>query len=315
MTVHLLQTNIQFQSPAANHQAVEQLLSACVAPPEGGFGGGLSLFVLPEMWSTGFVMSPEGVAEEHDESLAWMRRMAEKYNAAFTGSVAVCEGGSYYNRLYFVKPDGSVTHYDKRHLFTYGGENRCYTPGSDRTIVEWGGVRFCLQICYDLRFPCFSRNVPSPLPPHPSPLIPHPSPTTPHSSPLIPHPSPLIPHPSPTIPHSSPLIPHPSPLIPYDCLIYVASWPASRRNVWDILLRARAIENQSYVIGVNRIGDDPACHYDGGTAVIDAYGRTVTQAHDNTQEIISCQLDIEKLQAFRKKFPVLRDADRHNLKY
>lgn len=287
MTVHLLQTNIQFQSPAANHQAVEQLLSAYVAPPEGRFGGGLSLFVLPEMWSTGFVMSPEGVAEEHDESLAWMRRMAEKYNAAFTGSVAVCEGGSYYNRLYFVKPDGSVTHYDKRHLFTYGGENRCYTPGSDRTIVEWGGVRFCLQICYDLRFPCFSRNVPSPL---------------------IPHPSPTPPHPSPTIPHSSPLI-------PYDCLIYVASWPASRRNVWDILLRARAIENQSYVIGVNRIGDDPACHYDGGTAVIDAYGRTVTQAHDNTQEIISCQLDIEKLQAFRKKFPVLRDADRHNLKY
>lgn len=293
MTVHLLQTDIQFQNPAANHLAVEQLLSAHVALPKGEVGGGLSLFVLPEMWSTGFVMSPEGVAEEHDESLAWMRRMAEKCNAAFAGSVAVCEGGCYYNRLYFVKPDGSVAHYDKRHLFTYGGENRCYTPGNERTIVEWGGVRFCLQICYDLRFPCFSRNAPV------SSLTPPPSSFTPHPSSFTSHPS----------SSSSSFTPHPSSLIPYDCLLYVASWPASRRAVWDVLLRARAIENQCYVIGVNRIGDDPVCHYDGGTAVIDAYGRTVIQAQDNKQDIISCHLDMEKLRAFRKKFPVLQDAD------
>lgn len=239
------------------------------------------------MWSTGFVMSPEGVAEEHDESLAWMQRMSRERHAAFAGSVAVCEGGTYYNRLYFVTPDGAVTHYDKRHLFTYGGEQRCYTPGGDRTIVEWGGVRFCLQICYDLRFPCFSRNVPMSL------LFHHPSSFTPHPSPVTPHPS------------SS----DESAVPPYDCLLYVANWPSSRRRVWDILLQARAIENQCYVIGVNRVGSDDLCSYDGGTALIDAYGKTIAQAKDNTQEIISCRLDMAKLQAFRKKFPVLQDAD------
>ena len=264
MTLHLLQTDILSMCPAANHLAVEHMLSAY--HPSGEDGVDTSLYILPEMWSTGFVTSPCGVAEEHGESLAWMQRMAREHHAAFAGSVAVCEGGAYYNRLYFVTPDGAVTHYDKRHLFTYGGEQRCYTPGSDRTIVEWGGVRFCLQICYDLRFPCFSRNV------------------------------------SQTLSGESAV---PS----YDCLLYVANWPSSRRRVWDILLQARAIENQCYVIGVNRVGSDEACQYDGGTAVIDAYGKTVIQAQDNTQEIISCRLDMEKLQAFRKKFPVLQDAD------
>ena len=264
--------------PAANHLAVEHMLSAY--HPSGEDGVDTSLYILPEMWSTGFVMSPEGVAEEHGESLAWMQRMARERRAAFAGSVAVCEGGAYYNRLYFVTPDGAVTHYDKRHLFTYGGEQRSYTPGSDRTIVEWGGVRFCLQICYDLRFPCFSRNVPM--------------------SHLFHHPSSVTHHPS-----SSEESAVPS----YDCLLYVANWPSSRRRVWDILLQARAIENQCYVIGVNRVGSDDACQYDGGTAVIDAYGKTIAQAQDNTQEIISCRLDMEKLQAFRKKFPVLQDAD------
>lgn len=272
LIVHLLQTDIRWKDIESNHRAAEQLLSSVpVSPPKGGDGVGLSygdLFVLPEMWSTGFVMSPQGVAESHDESLQWMLCMSRELHAAFAGSVAVCEGGNYYNRLYFVTPDGTVTHYDKRHLFSYGGEDRSYTPGSDRTIVEWGGVRFCLQICYDLRFPCFSRNI---------------SQTPFHSGEGWGE--------------------------SYDCLIYVANWPASRRRVWDTLLQARAIENQCYVIGVNRVGDDPACHYDGGTAVIDAYGKTLVQAQDNTQEIISCRLDMDKLQAFRKKFPVLQDAD------
>lgn len=216
------------------------------------------------MWSTGFVMSPQDVAETHDESLQWMCRISRERHAALAGSVAVSEEGAYYNRFYFVIPDGQVTHYDKRHLFTYGGEQRCYTPGTERVIVEWGGVRFCLQVCYDLRFPCFSRNIPL---------------ATDEANP------------------------------PYDCLIYVANWPASRRNVWDTLLRARAIENQSYVIGVNRIGNDNLCSYDGGTCVIDAYGRTLIQAQDNTCEIVSCRLDLEKLHSFRTKFPVLHDAD------
>ena len=275
MKITLLQIPLVWADSTANlTMSEEALLSA----PQS------DVYVLPEMFTTGFLMQPEGVVSSADDALTWMKEMSVKLDAAIAGSVAVCEGGNYYNRLYFVKPDGSVAHYDKRHLFTYGGENRCYTPGNERTIVEWGGVRFCLQICYDLRFPCFSRNVPV--------------------SSLTPPPSSFTPHPS-----SSSFTPHPSSFTPYDCLLYVASWPASRRSVWDVLLRARAIENQCYVIGVNRIGDDPACHYDGGTAVIDAYGRTVIQARDNTQDIISCHLDMEKLRAFRKKFPVLQDAD------
>ena len=275
MKITLLQIPLVWADSTANlTMSEEALLSA----PQS------DVYVLPEMFTTGFLMQPEGVVSSADDALTWMKEMSVKLNAAIAGSVAVREGGNYYNRLYFVKPDGSVAHYDKRHLFTYGGEKRCYTPGNERTIVEWGGVRFCLQICYDLRFPCFSRNIPV--------------------SSLTPHPSSFTPHPS-----SSSFTPHPSSLIPYDCLLYVASWPASRRSVWDVLLRARAIENQCYVIGVNRIGDDPVCHYDGGTAVIDAYGRTVIQARDNTQDIISCHLDMEKLRAFRKKFPVLQDAD------
>ena len=259
MKITLLQIPLVWADSTANlTMSEEALLSA----PQS------DVYVLPEMFTTGFLMQPEGVVSSADDALTWMKEMSVKLDAAIAGSVAVHEGGNYYNRLYFVKPDGSVAHYDKRHLFTYGGENRCYTPGNERTIVEWGGVRFCLQICYDLRFPCFSRNVPV-----------------------------------------SSFTPPPSSLIPYDCLLYVASWPASRRSVWDVLLRARAIENQCYVIGVNRIGDDPVCHYDGGTAVIDAYGRTVIQAQDNRQDIISCNLDMDKLRAFRKKFPVLQDAD------
>lgn len=272
MKITLLQIPLVWADSTANlTMSEEALLSA----PQS------DVYVLPEMFTTGFLMQPEGVVSSADDALTWMKKMSVKLNAAIAGSVAVREGGNYYNRLYFVKPDGSVAHYDKRHLFTYGGENRCYTPGNERTIVEWGGVRFCLQICYDLRFPCFSRNVPV------SSLTPPPSSSS----------------------SSSSFTPHPSSLIPYDCLLYVASWPASRRAVWDVLLRARAIENQCYVIGVNRIGDDPVCHYDGGTSVIDAYGRTVIQAQDNTQDTISCHLDMDKLHAFRKKFPVLQDAD------
>lgn len=217
------------------------------------------LFILPEMFTTGFIPHPEDSCEAEDgDTLAWMKRMATMTDAAITGSVAIkTKQGDYRNRMYFVKPDGTSTFYDKHHLFTYAGEDQHYTPGKAPVIVSWRGVRIMLQVCYDLRFPCFSRN------------------------------------------NSQ----------TYDLLIYVASWPESRRHVWDILLRARAIENQCYVAGVNRIGDDPSCHYNGGTTIISPYGKAVATAADDTAGSITAPLDLNRLRAFREKFPVLRDAD------
>lgn len=223
------------------------------------------LYVLPEMWSTGFAAEPEGIAESDGASLRWMKRMARRLNAAVAGSIATEADGKFYNRFFFVKTDAGdsdegVAFYDKRHLFTYSGEHRRYTAGQRRVVVEWRGCRFLLQVCYDLRFPILSRN----------------SACGPDA---------------------------------YDAAIYVASWPASRRTPWWVLLHARAIENQCYVIGVNRTGDDPLCHYSGGTSVIDAYGNTVAECPDGEAASITVELDMERLMAFRKKFPVLSDRD------
>lgn len=218
---------------------------------------GCDLYVLPEMFTTGFVMEPEGIVEETEGStLHWMRQTAVKTGAALCGSVAVREHGRFYNRQYFVKPDGSAVSYDKHHLFTYGGETRRYQAGTRRVIVEWQGVRFLMQTCYDLRFPVFSRNRDD-----------------------------------------------------YDAILYVANWPLSRKNVWQTLLRARAIENQSFVVGVNRSGSDAACPYCGLSAIVDAYGRTLAEAGETSSEIITATFDMERLRHFRHKFPVLGDAD------
>ena len=219
------------------------------------------LYVLPEMFTTGFVMQPEDVAEKMLEdscpTLQWMKRMAKRLDGAVCGSVAVQDNG-FYNRFFFVKPDGEVVTYDKRHLFSYGGEDQHYTAGNEPLRVEWQGIIFNVCICYDLRFPIWSRNTAE---------------------------------------------------SPYDVQLYVANWPQSRRAAWDILLRARAIENQCYVVAVNRVGDDPSCHYNGGSAVIDAYGRSVLTATDDKAEALTIELDMPVLEAFRQKFPVLKDRD------
>ena len=250
MNICALQTSPKWNTIQQNLDEAEALLLACDKA---------DLYVLPEMFSTGFITEPEGFAEaEQGPSLEWMLRMARLTDAAITGSLAThTNEGDYRNRMYFVKPDGSYTYYDKRHLFTYGNEHLHYTAGEKPVIVQWKGVNIMLQVCYDLRFPCFSRNKPQ----------------------------------------------------IYDLLIYVASWPESRRMVWDTLLRARAIENQSYVVGVNRVGDDPACHYNGGTTIISPYGKPLAEATDDTVSAIYAIIDLERLQAFRHKFPVLMDAD------
>lgn len=251
MTITLLQQDIVWGDPTANQQAAEQAILAA-APSD--------LYVLPEMWSTGFATQPEGIAERDGSSLQWMKQMAVRMDAALAGSVATEADGRFYNRFYFVKPTGEVTCYDKHHLFTYGGEHHRYTAGRQKVVVEWRGVRFLLQVCYDLRFPIFARNAAE-------------GPDA------------------------------------YDVALYVASWPTSRRAPWDLLLRARAIENQCYVCGVDRVGSDPTCEYNGGTALIDAYGRTVAACPDGEPGLLTATLDLEQLHAFRRKFPVLTDRD------
>ena len=247
MKTTILQRDINWGDPKANIQRADEAISR---------NAGSDLYVLPEMFSTGFCTSPEGIAERDDTTLQWMKSKACEIDAAIAGSIAVEEDGKYYNRFYFVKPDGEVTHYDKKHLFTYGGEHLRFTAGEERVVVEWRGVRILLEVCYDLRFPIWARNRGD-----------------------------------------------------YDMILYVASWPTPRVGAWSALLVARAIENQCYVAGVNRVGTDPACEYCGGSVIIDPYGRTIATCADNTECEATAKIDMEALEVFREKFPVLKDAD------
>ncbi|MDO4159504.1 MAG: nitrilase-related carbon-nitrogen hydrolase [Prevotellaceae bacterium] len=249
MRVTVLQTDIKWGQPKANQDIVSRLMSA--APRS-------DVYVLPEMWSTGFTMKPEKDAEDLNcpSSLDWMKKKAEEYNCAICGSIAAkTKEGQYVNRQYFVREDGSYDYYDKRHLFTYGGEDKHYVSGTCRSIAEYKGTRFLMTTCYDLRFPIWMRNNDD-----------------------------------------------------YDAIIVTANWPKSRKNVWQILLRARAIENQSYVIGANRTGEDQYCQYKGNSCIIDAKGKTLAQAKEKEQSI-TADIDLNELNAFRLKFPVLNDKD------
>ena len=220
---------------------------------------GADLYVLAETFATGLLAegSTQHAAVEGPLILSWMQQQACSRNAAIAGSVAtVDEEGKLRNRLYFVRPDGTFDDYDKRHLFSYAGENKDYAAGERRVIVEWCGVRFMLQVCYDLRFPVFVRN------------------------------------------HKD-----------YDAIIYVANWPEKRRAVWQTLLKARAIENQCFVIGVNIVGSDKNCEYVGDSVIIDAYGNPIAACASGKVQTAAVELDMEALKRFRKKFPVLDDAD------
>lgn len=249
--ITILQTDIEWAQPEKNMAVAGKFIS--------GNDNKTALYVLPEMWTTGFVMNPECCVNEVNTcaTLEWIRGQASDNNCAICGSVAVKTGNKEYrNRQYFVRPDGTYEYYDKHHLFTYGGENISYTPGNKRIIAEYMGIRFLLQTCYDLRFPVWMRNRND-----------------------------------------------------YDAIIVTANWPAKRQDVWQILLRARAIENQCYVIGANRIGTDPSCSYKGNSAIIDAKGRTMVQANADKQQSITADIDVNGLHGFRAKFPVLNDRD------
>lgn len=248
MKIVILQTDIYWANPKKNLECAEEMLKKYAE---------VDLFVLPEMFSTGFCTQPQGIAEPvENESLVWMKRVAAERNCAIAGSVAIEDGGKFFNRFYFVHPDGLVQSYDKKHLFTYGGEHKQFTPGTERVIVSYKGVRFLMQICYDLRFPVWSRNRGD-----------------------------------------------------YDVALYVASWPVPRIEAWKALLRARAIENQCYVVAVNRVGEDPNCSYCGGSEVINPYGKTIAVCEDYKVCGAEAVIDMDVLEDFRKKFPVLNDAD------
>jgi len=251
MKLALIQMDIAWGNPKANQAHAEQLI---LSTP------GADVYVLPEMFSTGFCTVPETYAEQLEDStsLQWMKTTAHQRDAAIAGSLLVTDGEHYYNRFYFVFPDGQYEYYDKRHLFTFGGEHLTFTAGTRKVIVNFRGVRILLQVCYDLRFPIFSRNTPD---------------------------------------------------NPYDLALYVASWPTPRISAWEALTVARALENQCYVGAVNRIGTDPSIGYQGGTFLIDAYGRRVGEVATDTEGVLVETLALEKLARFRKKFPVLNDRD------
>lgn len=253
LKVALLQREIVWGEPRKNRENFFNAIQECT---------GADLYILPEMFSTGFcAKSPLFAEPAEDSSLEWMRECALRFKAAIAGSIAINDAGTNYNRFYFVKPDGSFEYYDKHHLFTYGGEKNFFKEGDRRTIVEYKGFRILLQICYDLRFPVFSRNVEN-----------------------------------------------------YHIAIYVAEWPASRAEVWSALLKARAIENQCYVIGVNRVGDDPGSHYAGHSRIMNAYGRCVAECAPEKEETLCAELTLTDLERFRENFPVLGDRDIFDLK-
>lgn len=217
------------------------------------------IFVLPEMFSTGFCMQPDEIADKNNETLIWMQGFAKAKNAAICGSVSVEEGGVFYNRMYFVKPDETFKKYDKRHLFSYSGEHKAYEAGKERVVVSYKGVNILLQVCYDVRFPVFARN-----------------------------------------------------LKDYDLSIYVANWPDKRVDIWKTLLKARAIENQAYAFGVNRVGTDGNnISYEESSYCFFADGNQISQRQG---DLIFAEIDLEKLKIFRTKFQFLNDADGFDMK-
>ena len=223
------------------------------------------IVVLPEMFSTGFSMNPQSLAETMDgESVKWMKKVAADNNIILTGSVIIEEGGHFFNRLIWMLPNGQHGHYDKRHRFAYAGEDDKYTAGTKRLIASVKGWKINLLVCYDLRFPVWSRQQM----------------------------------------HEEP---------EYDVLIYVANWPERRSIAWKTLLVARAIENQCYVVGVNRVGNDGHnIYHSGDSMIVDPLGEILYHCNDD-EDIFTIALDKTHLQNVREKFPFWKDADRFKI--
>jgi len=255
LTVSIIQTNLYWEDKAANLQLLEKKIFSIKEKTE--------VVVLPEMFSTGFSMKPEQLAETMDgETVQWMRRIAAQQKIILTGSVIICEQENYFNRLIWMLPNGQFGHYDKRHRFAFAGEDNHYTAGTKRLIASVKGWRINLLVCYDLRFPVWARQSPA------------------------------------------------EEGAEYDMLIYVANWPERRIHAWKTLLQARAIENQCYVIGVNRVGSDGnSIYHSGDSMIIDPMGEVLYTKKDE-EDIFTMVLDKSHLQVVREKLPFLKDADR-----
>ncbi|MEN8227610.1 MAG: amidohydrolase [Bacteroidota bacterium] len=253
ISVCQVQPDMHWEDVNANLENLDKLLMEI--PP------GTDLIMLPETFSTGFTMQSDRFAEEVDgNTVSWMKKIASEKQVHITGSVIIREDGRIYNRLFWISPKGIEGHYDKRHLFRMGREDENFNPGKSRAIFTLGSFRFMPQICYDLRFPVFSRNQGD-----------------------------------------------------YDVLYYVANWPAPRQQVWETLLPARAMENQAYVLGVNRVGRDGlGVDHAGGTCACDPLGNVIHRL-DHKPGIQACTLDMDKIRELRKKFPVWKDADRFSI--
>ena len=267
LSVTIIQSILHWQDKQANLAMFEQKINAIKERTE--------IVVLPEMFSTGFSMQPELLAETMaGETVAWMKRIAAEKKIVLTGSVIIEEDKKYYNRLLWVLPNGQLGVYDKRHRFAFAGEDNHYTAGDKRLIASVKGWKINLQVCYDLRFPVWARQAPSPPPPGEVGR---------------------------------------GPGLEYDVLIYVANWPERRKHAWKTLLQARAIENQSYVVGANRIGDDGNnIHYSGDSMIIDPLGE-VLLTKENEEGILTVVLQKEKLEEVRSKFPFWKDADEYSI--
>lgn len=279
LTFTLIQTNLHWEDKAANLQMLEEKINSIQHPTQ--------IIVLPEMFNTGFSMKPEEHAEDMNGiTVQWMKKMAVTKRVIVTGSIMVKEvetmqtgdagPNRYFNRLIWMLPNGQFAVYDKRHLFAYAGEDQHYTAGTKRLIASVNGFKINLQVCYDLRFPVWARQAPS--------LLEHPSEKKDGSE-------------------------AGGVEAEYDILIYVANWPERRVHAWKTLLTARAIENQCYVIGVNRTGTDGnEIYHSGSSMVVDALG-DVLYCKEHDEDIHTITLSKDKLNELRSKLPFLKDAD------
>jgi omega-amidase len=254
MKTALIQSEIIWENPEANRNYFEQKINAI---PES-----VDLIVLPEMFTTGFTMNPETVAEIMDgKTMGWLQSLAKAKKTAITGSLIIADNNNFYNRLVFVFPSGEIQFYDKRHLFTLAGEDKVYTSGTQKLIVDYLGWKICPLVCYDLRFPVFARNVEN-----------------------------------------------------YDLLLYVANWPKPRINAWDILIKARSVENMCYTIGVNRNGVDNAnLEYVGHSQVVDFLGNYILEPQE-IDGVFIVEFDKEKMNNARNKLGFLNDRDSFEIK-
>lgn len=255
LKISLIQSPLHWENPGANMAMFEEKIWKLNSPTD--------LIVLPEMFSTGFTMNASSLAEPVNFNVyKWMKQMTAQTGAVITGSAIIKENGKFFNRLIWMNPDGSFLTYDKRHLFRMAGEHEVYTAGTQKIICMLKGWKICPLICYDLRFPVWSRNRNN----------------------------------------------------EYDLLLYIANWPQLRQLAWNVLLQARAIENLSYVAGVNRIGEDGnGIAYSGDSAVIDPRG----DYHCNLfsrEESVTCSLSYQELVSYREKFPADRDGDEFEIR-